>query len=264
VATYAEIFRANQDFYAKHAEFLFEHRFGLYDELSYWRGRYGELDAFLSRHRWLQKIAKWLKKALLFIRSMRTRKANMASKIILVTMLISALPMAGCGHNEAGAPTRASGNAVAASAASAAGATTTPVPKGVVTPLDSGVLANAQSTGVACSLDTIDGNHSKDLLTLDRSRPLVFRGWLLDEAKQPAGEFSLVLKGTQDYAISASTGEMRKDVGEYFKDPALSAAGFSVSADLSVVQRGSYSLVLVIRKPGRVFFCDTERRVSLD
>ncbi len=69
VATYAEIFRANQDFYAKHAEFLFEHRFGLYDELAYWRGRYGELDGFLKRRPWLLKLAIWLKKALLTGRS---------------------------------------------------------------------------------------------------------------------------------------------------------------------------------------------------
>ena len=264
VATYAEIFRANQDFYAKHAEFLFEHRFGLYDELSYWRGRYGELDAFLNRHQWLQKIAKRLKKVLFFIRSMRTRKANMASKIILVATLISTLPMAGCGHNEAGAPAKAQDNAVVASAASAASATTMPVPKGVVTPLDSGVLANARSTGVACSLDTIDGNYSKDLLALDRSHPHVFHGWLLDEAKQPAGEFSLVLKGTQDYAISASTGEIRKDVGEYFKDPALSAAGFSVSTDLSVVQSGGYDVIFVIQKSGHVYFCDSRRKLLMN
>lgn len=69
VATYAEIFRANRDFYAEHAEFLFEHRFALYDELNYWRGRYGLLDAFLERRPWLLKLAKRVKRVFLTLRS---------------------------------------------------------------------------------------------------------------------------------------------------------------------------------------------------
>lgn len=69
VATYAEIFRTNRDFYAKHAEFLFEHRFGLYDELSYWRGRYGYLDGTLNRHPRLLLIARMLGRTLRRIRS---------------------------------------------------------------------------------------------------------------------------------------------------------------------------------------------------
>jgi len=73
VATYAEIFRANQDFYAKHAEFIFEHRFGLNDELAYWRGRYGELDGFLKRRPWLMKLAKRVKRILLAARSIREK-----------------------------------------------------------------------------------------------------------------------------------------------------------------------------------------------
>ena len=60
VETYAEIFRSNIGFYATHAEFLFQHRFGLYDELTHWRMRYGRLDAFLNRHPTLLKIGKKL------------------------------------------------------------------------------------------------------------------------------------------------------------------------------------------------------------
>jgi glycosyltransferase involved in cell wall biosynthesis len=73
VATYAEIFRTNQDFYAKHAEMLFEHRFELYDELNYWRSRYGVLDVFLKRHSLLQKIARKMKRSLQSIKAMRAR-----------------------------------------------------------------------------------------------------------------------------------------------------------------------------------------------
>jgi glycosyltransferase involved in cell wall biosynthesis len=62
VTTYAEIFRSNIDFYAKHAEFLFEHRFGLYDELGHWRSRYGKIDALLNRYPILLKVGRRLKK----------------------------------------------------------------------------------------------------------------------------------------------------------------------------------------------------------
>jgi glycosyltransferase involved in cell wall biosynthesis len=60
VSTYAEIFRANQDFFAKHAETLYQHRFRSNDELNYWRHRYGRLDAFLNHHPLIKRIARKL------------------------------------------------------------------------------------------------------------------------------------------------------------------------------------------------------------
>ena len=59
VETYAEIFRTNVGFYAKNAEVLFRHRFGLYDELALWRAKYGALDALLTRNPWLKRIARF-------------------------------------------------------------------------------------------------------------------------------------------------------------------------------------------------------------
>jgi glycosyltransferase involved in cell wall biosynthesis len=64
VQTYAEIFRSNISFYANHADFLFEHRFGLYDELAYWRSRYGRLDAIFNRHPVLFKLGRCIKRLL--------------------------------------------------------------------------------------------------------------------------------------------------------------------------------------------------------
>lgn len=60
VATYASIFRENIDFYAKHAEYLFEHRFGLYDELVRYRARYGKLEEVITRHPMLGRLARRL------------------------------------------------------------------------------------------------------------------------------------------------------------------------------------------------------------
>ena len=64
VESYAEIFRSNIAFYSAHAEMLFEHRFGLYDELEYWRSRYSRVDIFLKNHPRLQRFIFALKKRL--------------------------------------------------------------------------------------------------------------------------------------------------------------------------------------------------------
>lgn len=45
VATYADIFRNNNEFYAKYAETLFQHRFDLYKQISAWQQRYADLKA---------------------------------------------------------------------------------------------------------------------------------------------------------------------------------------------------------------------------
>ena len=58
VATYARIFRDNIDFYARNAEFLFEHRFGLYDELLRYRARYGAIERLLEKHARLKRLAR--------------------------------------------------------------------------------------------------------------------------------------------------------------------------------------------------------------
>ncbi|MBW8311774.1 MAG: glycosyltransferase [Rhizobium sp.] len=62
VATYAEIFRANLDFFARHAEVLFEHRFQQYRELDHFRYRYGKLD------QWIEKRGGWIKRFAQFVR----------------------------------------------------------------------------------------------------------------------------------------------------------------------------------------------------
>jgi len=59
VSTYAEIFRRNIGFYAKHAEMLFEHRFGLYDEVTNYRRRYGALDRLVESRPWLKSMARF-------------------------------------------------------------------------------------------------------------------------------------------------------------------------------------------------------------
>jgi glycosyltransferase involved in cell wall biosynthesis len=60
VETYARIFRSNQDFFAKHAELMFEHRFGLYREIDDARRRFEKVDAVMDRVPPLRRVARWL------------------------------------------------------------------------------------------------------------------------------------------------------------------------------------------------------------
>lgn len=65
VKTYAEIFRGNRDFYARHAEYIFEHRFGMYDELLRYRSRYGSMERFLVKHPRIAQVARFCHRWLL-------------------------------------------------------------------------------------------------------------------------------------------------------------------------------------------------------
>ena len=63
VSTYARVFRDNIGFFAANAEYLFEHRFGLYDELLRYRSRYGRLEAMFSRRPWLERLGRLMLRA---------------------------------------------------------------------------------------------------------------------------------------------------------------------------------------------------------
>lgn len=62
VATYAEIFRSNADFFARHAEYLFEHRFGLYREIDHYRYRYGRIDRWFESSAGLKYVGRLIHK----------------------------------------------------------------------------------------------------------------------------------------------------------------------------------------------------------
>lgn len=155
----------------------------------------------------------------------------------------AALVLAACGQSgqQATAPTQ--------SAASTITAPTTAIATDDARSLDSSVLTAAKPTGQPCSLD------SEPQLQLGKS--YVFRGWLLDPSRQPAGKFDVALVGNQDFAIAATTGFSRPDVGAYMKDPALAAAGFKFSTTIESVPVGGYEVRLLIKRGADVYACDT-------
>ena len=58
--------------------------------------------------------------------------------------------------------------------------------------------------------------------------------------------------------VMQSNREKRPDVAEYFKNPALVDAGFSVSADLSTL-KGAFELKVIYRQGGETFECSSRK-----
>lgn len=186
----------------------------------------------------------------------------MTTKILVAFILISMLTLEGCGNNDQ--QTAAGAKSTAASVSTTAREVTSVVTEDKIQPIDADVLAAAQRTSDTCSLDSIDGNYSKDQVKLAKGKPHVFRGWLLDEAKHHVGQFSLVLKGARNFAIQASTGVARADVGEFFKDPTLSDAGFNFSSTLASVQAGEYHVIYMAKNSGHTHLCDTGKTLTIE
>lgn len=187
----------------------------------------------------------------------------MAAKVLLASTLIGMLTLAGCGNNDQQAAAGAKNTAASASTPATREATTV-VTEDKIQSISADVLAAAQRTGDTCSLDSVEGNYSRDQVRLAKGKPHVFRGWLLDKAKHPAGQFSLVLRGAQNFGILASTGVARTDVGEFFKDPTLNDAGFNFSSTLASVQGGKYHVIYMTKNLDHTYFCDTGKTLTIE
>ncbi len=128
--------------------------------------------------------------------------------------------------------------------------------------IDPSVIASAKPTGQPCSLDSIDDSYAKQVVVA-AGKPHVFRGWLLNASRQPAGKFSLILEGTQAFAIAAHTGASRPDVGTYLGEPKLSGAGFEFESSLAKIPVGNYKLMLLINDGGRVYSCEIGKELQV-
>lgn len=190
------------------------------------------------------------------------QEKSTTAKILVAFILIGMLTLEGCWNNDQ--QTAAGAKSTAASVSTTAREVTSVVAEDKIQSIGADVLAAAQRTGDTCSLDSVDGNYLKGQLKLARGKSHVIRGWLPDEAKHPAGQFSLVLKGAQNFSILASTGVARADVGEFFKDPTLSDAGFNFSSILAPVQAGEYRVIYMTKNSGHTYFCDTGKTLTIE
>lgn len=153
------------------------------------------------------------------------------SKVRVWCAGLAALALAACGQTSQSPSVSAPGSAPAASAPVA------PESSASAQPIASAVVAGAKLFGQACSPDTIDGSYDARV-TLDRTKPHAFRGWLENDRQKSPGKFQIVLVGNRDFAIEAHTGIARPDVAVSLKNPTLADAGSNVAASLQPVDAG--------------------------
>lgn len=139
---------------------------------------------------------------------------------------------------------------------------TAPAPAGSVQPVPASEVNSASLSGQACSLDTIDGDYAAQV-TLDKGKTHVFRGWLENDEQKPAGDFRIVLVGSQDYGMSAKTGVSRPDVAAGQNNPALTDAGFNASANLDSLPSGKYGIRFLMQTNDKTYWCDAKKSAVL-
>lgn len=144
------------------------------------------------------------------------------------------------------------------------GETSTVVEASKVVPVPARELAAAAASTAPCSFDSVGDTFFKDRLAVDRSAPVVLRGWLSTEAAKPAGAFRLVLKGAdRAFSIPAAAGVARPDVASHFKNDALATAGFNLTTSLNRLPAGTYAIWLVYDAGGTLKYCDTTKQLEL-
>ena len=185
------------------------------------------------------------------------------SKIRVLYAGLAALALSACGQTSQSSATSALASApTAPGAATPIDAAQAPESSSTPQPIASATVAAAKLSRQACSLDTIDGSYDAHV-TLDRTKPHAFRGWLEDDQHKSAGDFQIVLVGDKDFAIQAHTGIARPDVAASLKNPALADAGFNIEGRLDAVPAGEYSVRFLMQSDGKSSWCDAKKEIAL-
>ncbi len=180
--------------------------------------------------------------------------------------VLTAMTIASCGDSVPLAPTSSGGPAsIATSAMPAApgplfGGGEVQWGKFVLTKAAAGNATIVQG----CNLDAIYNAPPGDA-ALHRDVKVLFAGWLADpSAGRVPARFQLLLRGTRAYELAVRGGaQTRWDVAAFFRNPALSRAGFRVMADLSAVTPGEYGVSFAYNDGDHAAICDSGRRVAV-
>ena len=137
----------------------------------------------------------------------------------------------------------------------AAGPTAAPAPAPAPAGASAGLPKRTEMA--AFSLDVI--NEAKDPLnapaTVSAAGPMTFSGFGFDPvAKAPAAAVDIVIDGV---AYPTAYGHQRKDVGDYFKTPALENTGFTVTLPPGAVKAGSHQAIVRVVSADRTGYFDS-------
>jgi hypothetical protein len=99
-------------------------------------------------------------------------------------------------------------------------------------------------------------------IRIDRPSKARYTGWAtpsVTEGSLPE-RVTLALVGAKTYALHPAV-DIRKDVADYFKVPALVNAGFLAEASVADVPPGAYLLRVYMQKGGQFIECATTKKV---
>ncbi len=182
-------------------------------------------------------------------------------KIVLAGLLVFAACLTGCQDGEDDL------NANVAPGATPAAATAAP---SAVTPAASSVdIQKLSSVGKskAGGIDVINGRPPADAaygkIDAAQTPEITISGWVIDDQTQkPAEGLFVSIDGTQDFP--ATYGIDRKDVADYFKNPAIRYCGFRAAIPAAQVAKGRHTVVLKIVKGDKSGYYESERRTNIE
>lgn len=122
----------------------------------------------------------------------------------------------------------------------------------------------AHTTDTQCSLDAIDGLPAETAPPVAQGATVVFGGWAGNGRGESDVKGLLVLKGTaHSYAAQFATGVSRPDVAKALGSEHMARSGYNLTASLTGVPAGSYSLFLTSAAHASSSLCSLHRTLTV-
>ena len=180
-------------------------------------------------------------------RSVSTASLVAKAAILRGILLISIASTAMSSCNDTGAPP--SGQPALTQAEKASSGASNQFAQAAISPA---AIAEMQQTGNA-SLDSVTPagepaaqQPPRDEFKVSRGKLYRIEGFALNkDAGTVPQTIRITLVGASAYELTTKTGIERGDVGDYFKNPAFTGAGFSIEAAFDKVQPGTYTVVII-------------------
>jgi hypothetical protein len=187
-----------------------------------------------------------------------------AKNTLLIGLL--AVAVAGCAQTgEGDAQPPASAPAEAAKPADPGKPAVPPQPPRVLTAEE--VAQKRLPQQASCNLEAINGVRLKSEPFQTPPKAVVFGGWLLPEISKKSGvnaEIRVIdATGTAGWQYKINRWMPRPDVNAAMKALDDGPTGFSQPADLSMLPKGNYKLLITFRSNGTPYVCNNGRELTI-
>jgi hypothetical protein len=138
----------------------------------------------------------------------------------------------------------------------------------VLTEQDEAARTQVSRASGWCNIDKVGGTLFPDgTATIADPAAFQLEGWLGDKGSMSRPEGAMLrldaADGAHSWVIGIGPAVSRQDVAKHFQAPGLANSGFLLSADLSALPPGEYSLSLRYPSGNSVISCDKGRRISI-